>query len=68
MEGYGSMVETAGCQAWYYGQGEDGSHSDPLWGSEDQGAQDAPPKHLDNSAGPRYNQLLIALICIYGPS
>ena len=64
MEGYGSMVETAGCQAWYYGQGEDGSHSDPLWGSNDQRAQNAPPRHLDNSAGLGYNQLLLVPICI----
>lgn len=63
------MVETAGCQAWYYGQGEDSSHGDPLWGSNDQGAQNALPRHqhLDNSAGSEYNHMVIVCICIYAP-
>jgi hypothetical protein len=66
-EGPESMVETAGCQAWYYGHRKDRSCGCPMWGSNDRGAQNAPPKHLDNIAGTGYNELLIAPICIYGP-
>jgi len=37
-----------------------------VYGNGDQGADRAPPSHLDSNAEPLYNKMLMLTICIYG--